>query len=62
MSSRNSEAFTSELLENIEEMFPRYYMNSYQQNIRPHTVVLPVLVGGVHYHRITDLRILEAAK
>ena len=26
--SRNSEANTTELLENLEEMFPRYYTNS----------------------------------
>ena len=26
--SRNSEAFASEILENIEEMFPRYYIHS----------------------------------
>ena len=29
--SRNSEASASEFLENLEEMFPRYYMNIYQQ-------------------------------
>ena len=26
--SINSEAFASELIENIEEMFPRYYMDA----------------------------------
>ena len=40
--SSNSEAFASELLLNLEEMFPRYYVNS---NVLSHTGMLPVAKG-----------------
>ena len=42
--SSNSEAFASELLENPEEVFPRYYIHSDQ--FQPHTV-LPLKVTRV---------------
>ena len=46
MSSRfssNSEAFASELLENLEVMCLRYYMAAF--SLHPHTGVLPVAKG-----------------
>ena len=45
--SNNCEADASKLQENLEEMFPRYYMDSvvYEKVIQPHTDVLPVAIG-----------------
>ena len=40
---QNSEANASVLLENIEEIFPRYYMHSL--NTQQHNYVLPVTKG-----------------
>ena len=43
--SSNSEAFSSELLETHEDMFPWYFMLTADSNLQPHSSVSPVVKG-----------------
>ena len=69
--SRNSEAFASDLLENLNDMFLRYYMDSTvisrHKSLTTHESVLPVLKGlklhkyfSVHQYLENVFEIMEA--
>ena len=45
--SNNSEADASELLENVAEMFPLYYINTIGSSSQTHTHVIYVLKGFI---------------